>query len=214
MRVFRAAVVSISPLLLISTTEVSRAQQPPADGYHITTASLVGGVYETGPLKTRHATIYKLTEAGTSAGISQRYAADGSSLGQDVWLAKSGQMGVAINPSGGVYDRIMPNGILRSAQIFGLSGTGAMLGDVARFAADGTGTGRQAWLHPVAGNTVVLGLSGAGYSYMSNGAVFVRSTPSSLSDNGLATGMSTRYASSGVELGQDAGSPTRREIPH
>jgi len=167
-------------------------------------ASLTGEGYEymTSGVH-RHATAFHLNNRGVT-GLSGRFAADGTPLGFDAWFAASGSNGVAINPSGGVYDKATPAGTFRYAQLSAFNTAGHVLGLSSRFAPDGNFLGRDAWLYTGNGPAAILGLSGADYQFVSSGSVSRTGEPLALSDGGHAIGTSQRFDAAGTGLGQDA----------
>ncbi len=165
---------------------------------------LFGGGYEynTAGGIVRQSAVASLSESGHAAGTTNRYTANGTSLGTDTWRSINGSTSL-VGLFGGEYESTSANGVQRVSAISGSTAQGVVFGYTGRQTAAGSGRGRDAWRSDESG-TVRIGLIGIGYEYDNGGTVHRISTVTSVSPAGNALGTSSLYSPSGENLGNDA----------
>jgi len=175
------------------------------NGTNTKAINLTGGVYEhtvTGG-KYRSSDVTLLADDGHVIGYSNRFASDGTDLGEDVWYY-NGSNSKQINLTGGAYEYSLAGSTYR----YGNAGNtaysnGKVLGASNRYASDGSDLGIDTW-HYNGTTTKVINLTGPGYEFSTAGGTWRNSVGYSLFSGGAAAvGSSDRAAADGTFLGAD-----------
>ncbi len=143
-----------------------------------------------------------LNNAGQVAGYTQRYDASGDDLGADAWFfngASTQQIGLA----GAAYSYATATGTYQINTPEQINDSGDVTGAADRYDSSGNSLGQDIWYFNGT-STVQIGLTGGVYQYTpTTGGIFRNSVVQALNNAGDAVGISSRFDSSGNDLGSD-----------
>ena len=189
---------------------LARGVRAAGPAYTIQQVGLTGTNYQytlSGGETYRYGQVQQLNAAGQVAGITARYNASGTYLGQDAWLS-TGSTTQIVGLTGSGYEYTSTGtggGTYRAAQAQLLNAAGQVAGFSYRYNASGTGLGRDAWLS-TGSTTQLVGLTGTGYEYASTGTgggTVRYGQAQQLNAAGQVAGYATRYVATGGSPGQD-----------
>jgi hypothetical protein len=148
----------------------------------------------------------ELNSPGQVAGYSDRYTSTGASEGQDSWFF-NGTRTQQIGLTGAGYSYHSSGGTYQASSPWVIDDAGQVVGYSERYTSTGAVEGQDSWFFNGTG-TQQIGLTGAGYSYASNGGTYQSSSPSlnapQINSAGQVIGYSTRYNPTGTSEGQDS----------
>jgi hypothetical protein len=153
------------------------------------------GVFEDGFL-------LQMNNAGQVAGYSDRFSSSGSNLGEDSWFF-NGTTTQQIGLTGSGYNFTLASGVFEGNQPGALNNAGQVAGFSERFSSSGSSLGEDSWFYNGT-TTQQIGLTGGVYSYTTSSGVNQSSFPLLLNNTGQTSGYSSRFTSSGADLGQDS----------
>ena len=160
----------------------------------------------------RNGSVQALNNAGQAAGYSIRYSSAGDASGQDAWLT-DGAVTRRIGLSGDGYEFTRSGATIRQGYVQQLNASGQVAGYTARYDADGSNLGQDAWVFNGV-STTPIGLTGSGYEVAFANGTRRSSAPQYLNAAGQAAGYTYLYAGNGRQIGQDGwvstGTSTRR----
>jgi len=144
-----------------------------------------------------------INAAGQVIGYSYRNSSSGGFLGLDSWIyngSSTQQIGLtgtnySYGPSGGTYQESQPQELNAAGQVIGHSW---------RYSSSGGYLGQDSWIYNGSSTEQIVGLTGTNYSYATSGGTFQYSQPQQLNAVGQVIGTSSRFSSSGGDLGQDS----------
>jgi len=144
-----------------------------------------------------------LDDAGQVVGESYRYDPTGAQmLGQDSWFF-NGASTVQIGLTVGSYSYATTGGTYQLSAVDQLNNAGQALGTSNRYDSNGNNLGEDTWLFS-GSSTQQIGLIGSGYGYSTAGGTYQSSQPIAINAAGQVLGISQRYQSGGIGLGQDS----------
>jgi hypothetical protein len=164
--------------------------------------STANGIYQYSSLSRFGVTI---DPAGQFFGETSRYAATGNTLGADAWFY-NGNSTQEIGLAGSGYSYSTTGGIYEQDEEYDMNNVGQAIGGSARYNASGNNLGDDAWFFSGTTSTAI-GLTGGVYEYNytgSGGGLVQTSYAGVINDAGEAIGTSSRFSSTGANLGEDA----------
>jgi hypothetical protein len=142
-----------------------------------------------------------MNSAGEVAGYSERFASSGTELGEDAWFF-NGTTTQQIGFTGSGYSYTNASGLFETSVVYYLNNAGDVVGSSNRYSSSGTNLGDDCWFFN--GTSIQqIGLTGSGYTYTNGSGVNEASNLVQLNNTGQAIGYSSRYSSSGTNLGRD-----------
>ncbi|MFT3684253.1 MAG: hypothetical protein QM783_04890 [Phycisphaerales bacterium] len=139
-----------------------------------------------------------LNAAGYASGVSWRYNAAGTTIGQGAWIFAPGTGTIQVGLTDALHTSATGEQMSSLYANWGVNLSGQAIGVSTRYTG---GSGQDAWVRVPGGGTVAIGLTGAGFT---GSAGYQSSQPLGQSERGVVAGTSMRISGASTDNGVDS----------